>query len=123
VTLVSKSGTNQLRGSAFEYYSTAGLNARNPFAPSRSSFVRHWPGASIGGPVFLPRIYDGRNKTFFFYSFETMQGGAVQELLNPTVPLAPWRQGDFSALLPGTGCAIPSMAMRRSLITASPPRA
>lgn len=101
VTLISKSGTNQLHGSAFDYYSTAGLSARNPFAPSRSSYVRHSPGFSIGGPVVLPRMYNGRNRTFFFYSFETLRGGAVQELLNPTVPLPAWRQGDFSGLLPG----------------------
>ncbi|MCC6365776.1 MAG: carboxypeptidase regulatory-like domain-containing protein [Bryobacterales bacterium] len=107
VTLVSKSGTNQIHGSAFDYYSTAGLNARNPFAMSRSSFVRHWPGASVGGPIFLPKIFNGKNKSFFFFSYETMQGGAIQDLLNPTVPLPSWREGDFSALLPGAAVRDP----------------
>jgi hypothetical protein len=108
VTLVSKSGTNQLHGSAFDYYATAGLSARNPFALSRSSYVRHWPGVSVGGPVFLPRIYNGKNRSFFFFSYETVQGGAVQDLFNPTVPLPSWRQGDFSGLLPGTVIRDPS---------------
>ncbi len=107
VTLVSKSGANQVHGSGFDYYSTAGLNARNPFAPSRSSYVRHWPGASIGGPIFLPHIYSGKNRSFFFFSYETLQGGAVQDLLNPTVPLPAWRQGDFSRLLPVTAIRDP----------------
>ena len=50
----------------------------------------------------IPKIYDGRNKTFFFYSFETSRGSNVQQLLNPTVLIAPWREGNFSNLLPGT---------------------
>ena len=64
--------------------------------------MSHSPGASVGAPVIIPKIYNGRNKTFFFFSFETSRGSDVQQLLNPTVPLAAWRQGDFSSLLPGT---------------------
>jgi hypothetical protein len=102
VTVVSKSGTNDVHGNLFDYYSTPLFRARNPFSPTRSSGVRHTPGGSIGGPILLPNVYDGRNRTFFFHSFETSRGSEVQQLLNPTVALAPWRNGDFSALLPGT---------------------
>ena len=63
VTLVSKSGTNQLHGSAFDYYSTAGLNAAIRWLFPQ--FVcPALAGASIGGPVSLPRIYNGKNKSF-----------------------------------------------------------
>jgi hypothetical protein len=98
VTIISKSGTNELHGSAFDYYSTPLFRARNPFAQQRGTGIRHFPGGSLGGPVVLPKIYNGRNRSFFFFSLETSRGSAAQDLLNPTVPLAPWRSGDFSAL-------------------------
>ncbi len=102
VTIISKSGTNQLHGNASDYYATPWFRARNPFAMQRASGVRHTPGASLGGPVLLPKLYDGRNRTFFFFSFETSRGSAVQQLLNPTVPLERWRGGDFGDELPRT---------------------
>ncbi|MGH2348327.1 MAG: carboxypeptidase regulatory-like domain-containing protein, partial [bacterium] len=102
VTVISKSGSNEFHGNVFDYYTTPFFRARNPFSPARSSGIRHVPGASIGGPVRLPGLYDGRNRTFFFHSFETSRGSVAQQLVNPTVALAPWRTGDFSGLLPGT---------------------
>ncbi len=102
VTIVSKSGTNQLHGNVFDYYQSPWFRARNPFAATRGSGVSHQPGGSVGGPVLLPKLYDGRNRTFFFFSFETSRGSAIQQLINPAVPIAPWRAGDFSGLLPRT---------------------
>ncbi|HYZ86178.1 MAG TPA: TonB-dependent receptor, partial [Bryobacteraceae bacterium] len=102
VTVISKSGTNELHATGFDYYQTPKFVSRNPFAASGSAGVTHSPGATIGGPVVIPRIYNGRNRTFFFYSFETSRGSAVRDLVNPTVPLASWRAGDFSALSPST---------------------
>ena len=52
--------------------------------------------------MFLPKLYDGRDKTFFFFSLETSRGSEVQQNLTPTVPIPAWRNGDFSALLPST---------------------
>src|SRR5262245_1406283 len=95
VTVVSKSGTNELHGSLFDYYSTPWFRAVAPFAAARQSGVRHNPGGSVGGPVVIPGIYDGHNKTFFFYSFETSRGSNVLDLVNPTVPLEIWRSGCF----------------------------
>ncbi len=108
VTIVSKSGSNQLHGALFDYYSTPWFRARNPFAPARGTGVRHAPGGTIGGPVVLPHLYNGRNRSFFFFSFETSRGSNVQQLLNPSVPLPAWRQGDFSALAPRTVVRDPS---------------
>src|SRR5262245_11886834 len=96
VTIISKGGTNELHGSAFDYYSTPFFRARNPFAAQRGTGVRHVPGASIGGPIFLPRLYDGRNRSFFFYSFETNRGSQTLSTLNSTVPVPALRTGDFS---------------------------
>ncbi len=108
VTLISKSGTNDLHGSLFDYYSTPWFRARDPFSPERPAGVRHWPGGSVGGPVVLPKIYSGANRTFFFFSIETSRGSAAQNLLNPTVPLSSWRSGDFSGLAPSTVVRDPS---------------
>jgi hypothetical protein len=98
VTLISKSGTNEFHGNVFDYYVTPWFRARNPFALVRNTGVSHTPGGSAGGPVFIPKLYDGRDKTFFFFSFETGRGSPTPVLLNPTVPIAPWRSGDFSGL-------------------------
>jgi len=102
VTIISKSGSNMLRGAAFDYYSTPWFRARNPFAFTRGTGVTHWPGGTIGGPIVIPKLYNGRNRSFFFHSFETSRGSLSQSLLSPTVPLPAWREGDFSRLLPST---------------------
>ena len=96
VTIVSKSGTNRLRGSIFDYYTTPWFRARNTFALARTTGVLHMPGASVGGPVYIPKIYDGRNKTFFFASWEISTGSAKSQSLNPSVPLETWRGGNFA---------------------------
>jgi hypothetical protein len=96
VTIISKGGTNEIHGSAFDYYSTPWFRARNPFAAQRGTGIRHNPGASVGGPIYIPKIYDGRNKSFFFYSFETTRGSQVLSNRTPTVPIPLWRAGDFS---------------------------
>jgi len=97
VTVISKTGTNNLHGSAFNYYTTSAFRARNPFALQRDSGIVHYPGASLGGPVMIPKLHDGRNRTFFFASIEATRGSAIRQLLNPTVPLAAWRAGDFGS--------------------------
>ena len=99
---VTRSGGNDLHGSAYWIYGTPMLQARNPFSLARTATVGHWLGVSGGGPVYLPKIYDGRNKTFFYFSKEWTQGSPTRVLLNPTVPLPAWRSGDYSGLLPGT---------------------
>jgi hypothetical protein len=96
VTIISKSGSNEWHGSLFDYYVTPWFRARNPFAAQRSTGVRHNPGGSVGGPIYLPKIYDGHNRSFFFYTFETSRGSQVLSNLNATVPIPSWRAGDFS---------------------------
>ena len=110
VTVVSKSGSNQVHGNAFDYYQTPAMVSRNPFASSGSAGITHSPGGTIGGPITIPKLYNGKDRTFFFASYETSRGSAVHDLVNPTVPLASWRNGDFSGLLPSTVIKDPSAA-------------
>lgn len=98
VTVVSKSGSNELHGSLFDYYATPWFRAIAPFAAARQSGVRHNPGGSVGGPLVVPGVYDGHDKSFFFFSFETSRGSNVLDLINPTVPLETWRQGCFPGI-------------------------
>ncbi|MGH9340146.1 MAG: hypothetical protein ACRD1R_11315, partial [Acidobacteriota bacterium] len=101
VTIISKSGTNDFHGSVFDYYSSPRFRARNPFSRARPGGTRHDLGYGVGGPVYLPKLYNGRDRTFFFTSFETARGGQVNQFLQPTVPIPAWRQGDFSGLPAG----------------------
>lgn len=98
VTIITKSGTNEFHGGAFDYYSTRGFRARNPFTTASPIGVLHQPGVSAGGPVYLPKIYNGKNRSFFFTNFETARGSTIYQFLNGTVPTSAMRQGDFSEL-------------------------
>jgi hypothetical protein len=99
VSAFTKSGTNRLHGSLFDYYSDSKFGARNPFSLSKgATYISHLPGFSAGGPVYVPGLYNGRNKTFFFACYETAKGSRTTTVLNPTVPTIPWRSGDFSTL-------------------------
>ena len=97
-TLVSKSGTNEIHGTAFEYYQSPAFRARNPFALARGTGISHFPGFSLGGPLVIPKVYNGKNRTFWFIDGERTAGSQQTVSLNPTVPLAAWRNGDFSGL-------------------------
>ncbi len=72
VNLVIKSGTNRLHGTAWEYLRNNMLDARNFFEPSSSAppFKRNQFGFNLGGPVYLPRVYNGKDKSFFFFNYE-----------------------------------------------------
>jgi hypothetical protein len=96
VTVVSKSGTNDLHGAGFDYYSTPKFQSRNPFATSSSGNVGHNPGFAIGAPIYIPKVYNGKNRSFLFFSAEGSRGGQLKDVINPTVPATPWRSGDFS---------------------------
>ena len=100
VTVISKSGTNQLHGSVFDYYSTPWFRAKGFFRHRAQHRHQPLPGGSIGGPVFIPKIYNGRNKTFFFFSYETSRGSAVQDRLDP----------DRRSCSPGGQAISPSLA-------------
>jgi len=77
VNLVTKSGSNAFHGSGWEYYRNENLDARNPFTdfnasgnPAQIPFHQNEYGGTFGGPVWIPKLYNGHNKTFFFVGYE-----------------------------------------------------
>ncbi len=98
VSMISRSGTNEFHGTYSDYYTTPAFIARNPFALSRTGSVGHRMTFSAGGPVVLPKIYNGKNRTFIFGTIEAGFGSGNVQQLSQSAPLAAWRQGDFSAL-------------------------
>ena len=99
VNLVTKSGTNQLHGSAYDYVNNEILNAATPYTGVRNKLRQHDYGFTFGGPVRIPRVYDGTNKTFLFWSFEQFRQKNINNTLPDTVPIPAYRTGDFSNLL------------------------
>lgn len=95
VAMISRAGSNEWHGVIADYYSTPAFRARNPFTNARDSTRRHQFIFSAGGPVWIPKIYDGRNKTFFFWTLEIAQGSKNVQQLTRGVPLDRWRNGDF----------------------------
>ena len=92
---IIKSGTNSVHGTAFEFVRNSYWNARDPFATSIPQFGYNLFGAAIGGPVVLPKLYQGRNRTFWFFNYEGSREGVPRANVN-TVPTALQRAGDFS---------------------------
>jgi hypothetical protein len=95
----TRSGTNTLHGTAYEYFANEALDAHRPFIHIRPTSRKHDAGGSIGGPVYIPKVYDGRNKTFFFFNYEMFRNRATANASFQTVPTAAFRQGDFSSAI------------------------
>jgi len=100
VNVVSRSGTNNFHGTAWEFLRNTALNAKDPLRGVASKLVQNQFGANFGGPVILP-FYRGRNKTFFFGSYEGFRRAQPSTGAFYNVPTAAEMAGDFSALLQG----------------------
>jgi hypothetical protein len=94
INVVTKGGTNQFRGTAWEFLRNSAFDARNPFLASVTALHQNQFGANLGGPVLLPR-YNGKNKTFFFVSYEQYHQTVGGENLY-TVPTASELAGNLS---------------------------
>jgi hypothetical protein len=95
-----RSGTNQLHGTLFEFFRNEKLDARNFFESptvAKAPLRRNQFGFVLAGPVFIPKLYDGRNKTFFMVNGEYLRHRRTSVAL-ATVPSAAFRQGDFSSV-------------------------
>ena len=124
--VITKSGTEQIHGSAFEFIRNAALDARNFFdhksdVDSRRipPFARNEFGVAIGGPVVLPGIYNGRGKTYYFGEYQ-----GFRQVLGTTqvfsVPTAAERQGIDTTSFPGDTLTVPVNAAISPLLTRYP---
>jgi hypothetical protein len=125
-----KSGTNQIHGSGYEYFVNEFLNAGTPFTDAskvggfpfnptinsnkagqqiRNPLRQSDYGFTLGGPISIPKIYNGHDRTFFFFSFEQFRQSAVINNTYGTVPTQDYRDGNFGAALvrnPVTGAPV-----------------
>jgi hypothetical protein len=109
--ITMKSGTNQFHGTAYEYFVNEALNAGYPFSYNDPGFTggkfrprnrRNDFGGTFGGPIWIPKVYDGRNRTFFFYSYEYYKESQGLTFTD-TLPAPAYQIGDFSAISPNGG--------------------
>jgi hypothetical protein len=111
--VITKSGTNDVHGSAFEFVRNAAFDARNFFDHQSAvdrrripPFARNEFGVTNGGPLFLPHLYDGRSKTFYFVEYQ-----GFRQVLGTTqvfpVPTAAERQGIDTTTFPGDTLTVP----------------
>ncbi len=102
VNLITKAGTNQFHGTLSEFNEFSGINAvQRWFVPPGTTTPatrQNQYGLTFGGPVWIPKIFNGRDKLFFFYAYERFIGSTPNATLT-TVPTQAERTGDFSALL------------------------
>ena len=108
VSLTVKSGTNELHGTAYDFLRNKSLDANswanNLQGLKRSIDTQNDFGATVGGPVWIPKVYNGKNKTFFFFAYEGFRfrnGGTGQD----SFPNEDFRSGNFAAICQSTFAA------------------
>jgi hypothetical protein len=102
-----RSGSEKFHGSAYEFNRNTDLNARQFGVAERPKDIENEFGFRIGGPVKIPLLWSGRNKTFFFFNLEEFRqaGSLTQQTM--TIPSLKERQGDFSDWVDSNGNLIP----------------
>src|SRR5947209_9029220 len=106
VTMALKSGGNRLHGSVFEYVRNDMFDARNFFDAGKSKLRRNQFGASASGPVVIPKLYNGHDKTFFLTSWESFRGISGSSSLG-VIPSDLERAGNFSKSVDANGKVVP----------------
>jgi len=109
INLIYKSGTNQFHGSAYEFLRNSDLDSNSFYSNKNGtplpSFKRSQFGGTLGGPVEIPKVYQGKDKTFFFVDYEGLRQGSATTL-QTTVPTAAQRSGDFSQTFNSAGALV-----------------
>ena len=106
INVATRGGTNRVHFSAYDFLRNSDLDT-NTWSNNRNgvklaAFQRNQFGGTVGGPITLPKIYNGANRTFFFFSYQsTLSRQGTQS--SATVPIQSWLNGDFSNLKNGAG--------------------
>lgn len=95
VTVISKSGTNDFHGGGYWYFQRQDFNSVDQIAKIIPTGDADNFGFLLGGPVWLGKLYNGKNKTFFFFDYEGVRLDS-NTLISTTTPPTPWRSGDLS---------------------------
>jgi hypothetical protein len=107
VEVETKSGTSTFHGNVYEFVRNDAFNARNYFQTTVPPYKKNDYGYTIGGPVYIPGLYNkDKQKTFFFWSQEWRKERVPGQVFNTNVPSALNRAGNFSDLCPGAGSAV-----------------
>src|SRR5262249_15136335 len=104
INVTFRSGTNDLHGAAYEFLRNSAFDAKNFFDSATAPippFRMNEFGANLGGPVYIPKIFNGPNRLFFFADYEGKRVSHAQTYIS-TVPTVATRKGDFSEPLPPT---------------------
>jgi hypothetical protein len=109
INMVGRSGTNEMHGSLFHFLRNSALDA-NDFFNNRSgvplgAFRRNQFGGTLGGPLVVPKFYNGRNRTFFFFNYQGTRAAEARQRIVST-PTAAMKSGDFSGLRTAGGAPI-----------------
>lgn len=102
-----KSGTNALHGLAYEFARNDAFDARGFYAKTVPVIKQHEFGANLGGPVRIPKVYNGRDRTFFFVNYTGYRYNTAGTNYLSTVPSMKFREGDFTEYLDPKGAIIP----------------
>jgi hypothetical protein len=106
VEVVTKSGGSSFHGDAYEFVRNNDFNARNFFAPDVPEYKKNDFGYTIGGPVYIPKVYNkNKDKTFFFWSQE-WRYDRLPATFDNQVPSTEERQGVFNDVCPAAGSAV-----------------
>ncbi len=127
INMTMKSGTNQYHGTGFDYFVNEDLNSGQPFTSNgdggkfRPVNRRNDFGGTLGGPIYIPKIYNGHNKSFFFWSYEEFLERDLYGF-SDTVPTTAYQSGNFSAISPNGTCSVcAAQAIPTHLWAARPP--
>ncbi|MBL8228364.1 MAG: carboxypeptidase regulatory-like domain-containing protein [Bryobacterales bacterium] len=107
INIQTRAGTNELHGSLYDFARDDVFNANswdgNRRGSPRGTFTLHQFGGTIGGPMLVPKLYNGRNRTFFFFNYDAERRYNDGALAFATMPTAAERTGDFSQTLNNNG--------------------
>ena len=103
MSFVSKSGTNQLHGDAYEFLRNQDLDAKGFYGATKPVYKQNDFGVTSGGPVWIPKIYHGRDKTFWFFSYEGFRNRAGATPSPLSVPPPEFYTGDLHNFVNGSG--------------------
>jgi len=103
LSLTTRSGSNDFHGSGYEFLRNDKLHARGFFTPTKAKDRQNEYGVTFGGPIMIPKVYDGLNRTFFFFFYNAMRWRTASA--NELVTVAPpeFLKGDFSGFLGNDG--------------------